>query len=352
MGLWDWIISTLTTRRAPEAAEDDRVFSHAAVGLLERPASNAGGSAGYPDAPMWWAAPEATLTELAEVPRPEMSPEAQALENLLASHLDGHDLTLPRMPRTPERVLQRLGNRHCSLVSVAADIAEDAVVAGALLRTTNSPLYRGLEKITTLETAVARLGTQSIRTLMLSESLRAAAFMRKSGDNTLAKTLWRRSLASACIMRELAAPARLDPEDCFLIGLLHDVGNVVVLRLVHQHEALMHGAIDAATFEYVCFQCHQEFGELLAKEWALPDQLRSLISSHHAPPSADDPLRRQRLLVQAEEMVLSLLGFAPESAYDLLNSAPIVGLGLAESEELIDVLANLPARVEETVAAL
>jgi HD-like signal output (HDOD) protein len=238
------------------------------------------------DAPAahWWAPEGATLVEPLEVQRPELTTEARALENLLVSHFDGHDLNMPMLVQGAEQVLGRLRNPDCNLAEVSHDIANDPVIAASVLRMANSPLYRGLNKITALQPAVTRLGVKALRVLMMHISLRAAIFQGKGRDEW-AERIWAGSQASAVIMHSLSAFTRVDENDAFLLGLLHDIGQVIVLRVVRTNQALSGAEIDDDTFDYLCHECHQEFGELVAAAWELPSTFRSLIADHHAYPA-------------------------------------------------------------------
>lgn len=304
-----------------------------------------------PQEPRWWA-PEGVSRTKPEPPvLLELSAEARALENLLVSHFDGHNLTLPRMPHVAERVLQRLHDAKCELSAVATDVAEDRAIAGDLIRIVNSPIYRGVNRITALQPAVVRLGTNAIRTLMMHQSLRAATILKKGGDRELASMVWYRSLADATVMRLLAAFTEVEPEDAFLMGLLHDVGNLIVLRTVEEQRAMLGYDIDVETFEYLCTECHQEFGELIAEAWKLPPSLRALITDHHSYPAPDDALRTERLLLILTEMISGMLGYGPPVAYALLESHPVRDLGLSERADFVAFLERLPDELEETLAS-
>ena len=292
------------------------------------------------------------MTELQDIERPELSMEARALENLLVSHFDGHDLRMPPLLPVAEAVLPRLGDPRCELGIVANTLSEDQVVAAALLRMANSPLYRGLNKITALRPAITRLGVRALRTLLMHESLRAAMFHRKGATRELASAVWRRSLASACIMRGLSQFTDLDVEDAFLIGLLHDIGDVIVLRIVSAEQTGGRYKIDLDAFEYLCFECHQEFGELIADSWSLPPNLKAIISDHHTYPQPDDPNRTARLQLQVTDMINTLLVYTPYHPYNLLESRPARDLGLASRDGFLSFLESLPDDVDETVGAL
>ncbi len=354
MGLWSWLFESLMGQGASDGTDAAPTQSpipppsEVSVATIDNDASPA---AEKPETPAdgWWRPQGEAQTEPVEIERPEFSHEARALENLLVQQFDGHDLTMPPLPRTPQRVLERLRNRNCDFARVADDIAEDQVVAAAVLRAVNSPFYRGAHEITSLQLAVARLGANALRTLMMHEALRATTFLQKSGSRQMADLIWRRSLSSACIMSGLSRFTDVNEEDAWLSGLLHDVGNVVVLRVLHGQRGFVDTGIDVDTFEYLCFECHQEFGELIADAWSLPPRLKALLSSHHVHPSADDPLRTERLMLQLTDMINAMLGYAPAASYDLLATRAARELGLSERRDLIDFLTDLPSQIEDAM---
>ncbi|MCB9850330.1 MAG: HDOD domain-containing protein [Phycisphaerales bacterium] len=298
----------------------------------------------------WWAPEGATLTEVVEVPRPGMSAEMLALENIIVQHFDGHDLRLPPMPRIPEVVLRELSTRDYSLRKIGSEIAEDQVTAAAVLRLANSPLYRGMHEITAVEPAVVRLGAGAIRTLMLHHTMMSLTKQERKASQRLADILSLRAVASGATMRMLAPFTGMDPDEAFLVGLLHDIGNVMVLRIINRQRPYA-GRVDLETFEYLAFESHQEFAELLGDAWRLPDRLTALMSNHHEYPDAGDPLRVDRLALHVTNMIGGLLGFAFEADYDLLNANATIDLGLNDRPDFIKFLTRLPDDLDEALQA-
>ncbi|NOX59249.1 MAG: HDOD domain-containing protein [Planctomycetes bacterium] len=334
--------------RTPAANPSSRSDSSTAVGLLE-PEQEAPESADDQDAEEWWRPADAEHTQRVPIADPNLTTEARALENMLISQFDGHDLSLPPLPRVPETVLRKLRKRKCSLPEIAVDISEDQVSAASVLRMSNSPLYRGMNKITSLEMAVVRLGSNAIKTLMLHQSMRSATFEQGGGNAKLAEMLSLRAVASAYIMRELAELTDVDSEEAFMIGLLHDIGNVMVLRTANSLHKLSKFDIDLDAFEYLCQETHLEFGELIAESWGLPDHIRTLISTHHTYPEPSDPLRKERLLIDVTDMISSLLTFTPYEPYDLLNCQAVIDLGFSERPEFGALLERIPEDLEEVL---
>jgi len=347
MGLWDWVLRILSQ---PDQGPVERVphrHADAAKGTTTATLEPCGEASSSSDEPRWYRPAGATLVELVAPPRPEGVPELRALENLLVSHFDGHNLHMPPLLRGAQRVLDRLRKKNVDAKAVARDIGEDQVIAAAVIRMANSPLYRGAYKTATLDAAVTRLGFRAIRTLMLHQSLRAVVFDTRSVEGRFATRLWRRSLAAGCIMRGLAKLTSREEDDALLQGLLHDIGSVLVLRILRENRVRPLVELDDATFEFLACECHQELGELIAQSWQLPDELKGLIADHHTPPRPDDPLRTERLQLQLTEMILALLDFTPFTPYDLMASRPASELGLRSRPGFTDFLDALPGELEE-----
>lgn len=357
MGFINWLASLFSEEPSGQGSARDKTGSRqedensGSVAILEAPEDDRAGGR-TDDHERWWAPTGSTQVEAAPLERPDLSTEARALENLLISHFDGHDLSMPPIPRVAESVLALLGSSRNDATSVAREIAKDQVIAASLLRMTNSPLYRGLQKITALQPAVARMGNHAIRTLMMHESLRAAMFQARGAARRFAAVLWARALAGAHVMRGLSEFTSIEKEEASLMGLLHDIGSVVVLRIMQSDSREFAERIDEATFEYLCAEAHQEFGELVAIEWKLPDRLRDVISDHHSYPGPDDPLRAERLQIQLADMILAALGYAPHVAYNVLEARVTQDLGIGDRTGFHRFLEELPDELDEAIGTM
>lgn len=350
MGFWNWLTKTISTpsSSAPKEHVPTAQLSSGTVAIAQAPQP----TAAEPKAAPWWAPEGVTQTEPLTPNSINLSTEARALEERLISHFDGHDLVLPPMPTVADKVLKRLRDTRSGAAQIAKDLSEDPVIAGDVLRMSNSVLYRGAEKITTLPAAVARLGANALRTVMMHQSLRAAVFYAKGETLEFAKLVWANCLASGVVMRELAKLLREREEDAFMAGLLHDIGNVIVLRLAHEQSKFTHSWLDLPTFEYLCHEAHQELGELIAQGWQLSPMLQSLIADHHSIPAADDSLCKERWMLIATDMICQMLDYGPQAQYDLLRTRAFQELRLTERADIYEWLNALPGRVEEIMGEM
>jgi HD-like signal output (HDOD) protein len=138
----------------------------------------------------------------------------------------------------------------------------------------------------------------------------------------------------------------LDKEDAFLVGLLHDIGKVVVLRCCGEVYQKTNHHISDELFEYLCQEYHELMGEMIAGQWQLPAHVASAIARHHSTESFDDADGRQRALVQITDATLSLLGHTTKYPYDLLSIPAARYLKVGENARFLETLPLIPDVIE------
>jgi HD-like signal output (HDOD) protein len=290
----------------------------------------------------WWERGPTALVAPTPPAAPELSTEARGLERILANFSERDSLRLPSLPKAAEAVLRLLGSRNADARRIAAVIAEDQVLSMTVLRSANSALYGGLQHVQDLQTAVARLGHTTLRSLMLQHSLQAAVQRRRGADRRLPAFVWNGSLASAHIVRGLAELTHGNADEAYLLGLLHDIGNVVVLCEALEQEKLLGYQLDLRTFVWLCHEHHQRLGGLIGTAWQLPDRLCRAIVAHHRPAAPETDPTADLDLIELADMIKALLGYAPRVAYDLCAAASARSLGLTERPDFAAFLDQLP----------
>jgi HD-like signal output (HDOD) protein len=131
------------------------------------------------------------------------------------------------------RALSDLVKSDTSLTSQIAEIIRrDPSLSARLLRMVNS-VYFGLSaRVNNIEEAVFFLGLRQIRELsMATPVLEEIEKLQQATRTPLPwKDLWKHSIAAALLTREIlhATPLAVDDETDYLVGLLHNIGKVVM----------------------------------------------------------------------------------------------------------------------------
>ena len=205
---------------------------------------------------------------------------------------------LPVFPQSALRILGLLDQPDSTAGQIERIAAADPVVAGNLVRVANSPLFLGYPEVSTLRSAVMRLGYLTTRKIVLATVFRPV-FTRPS-----MRPLLQHSLEAAELAHHLAArvPA-IDREEAFLCGLLHDVGKLLMDRLNLFDSARMQGLLDHGCppvyAENLLMGCdHGKAGAGVAAHWKLPTRHVEAIRYHHQPEGASSPMAHLLYLVE------------------------------------------------------
>lgn len=268
---------------------------------------------------------------------------------------------LPTLPTVAARLLQLGAQEEPDLREIVRLIEADPTLTARLLSLCRRAANRTRHPITTVEMAVVMLGLDAVRSLVLSVAIfdwtgnlprKATAsgkpIVTTTGFNRVG--FWQHSIAVACaaelIARELPEPD-LHPEECFVCGLIHDIGKLaleVVLprayaRVIDLTET-RHGNI--ADFERpILGMDHHAAGAHIAQMWGLPDTLRASVEFHGTPYSQlpDDASRRVVGIVGVADALCRRLGLGwsgnMATAPDDRELAAQMGLNAERIEGLI-----------------
>src|SRR5450830_621609 len=152
---------------------------------------------------------------------------------------------LPAMPQILIKLIEHLQADDLGMAELAALIANDAGMTAKILAVANSSAYHRVHRQVGLEPALMALGTDMIKTLVISESVfQTFNSFPHSGSADL-RSFWKNSLTAAVIARDIAK--RMDYphiEEAYLAGLLHNVGRLALLATAPKEYAFNFTARD------------------------------------------------------------------------------------------------------------
>jgi two-component system cell cycle response regulator len=201
------------------------------------------------------------------------------------------------LPTIAMKILELAKKDDSDIAEIAKLITKDAALSSKILRTVNSSFYGRSQKVSTISHAMVILGLQSVKTLVLGFSLVNSLSKPKGKSGFKHVDYWKRSIYAATAARMIAAKrSELQGEECFLAGLLMDIGMLVLDQtLGEQYAALVERATtheELAPIEDKALQMnHAEVAGLLAEHWKLPPVLSIPLALHHNADAADDALR-------------------------------------------------------------
>ena len=131
---------------------------------------------------------------------------------------------LPTLPDIVLRIAEMVDSPETTGRQLGAEIARDQVISAKVLKLVNSGFYGFSQLISTIPHAVTMLGFNAVKSLVLSCSV-------LDSMNEAYPGLWEHSLACARTCTIVAEHLEMtDPEELSTIGLLHDLGKVVIYQ--------------------------------------------------------------------------------------------------------------------------
>jgi HD-like signal output (HDOD) protein len=227
-------------------------------------------------------------------------------------------------------------------------IARDQALTADVLRAANSPFYCGLTPIKTIHSAIVRLGTDQILRLIFLSSQRAKYTARDARLMSMLQDLWRHASCTALAAQWLAKRIRSGEvqEDCFLGGLLHDIGQLLILRAIDEINSTEKGGLvlSPPLVREVLRAAHTQLGHNLLAHWNIPQIYCNIALRHHDPEfdPTDDVLIIVRLANESSRRLS--IGLDPDPS--LVLSATPEALALKAGEVL---MAELEIMLEDNM---
>lgn len=204
--------------------------------------------------------------------------------------------TLPAVPVLYQKISQMLSAPEPSLLAVVGVLEQDIGISAKLLQLVNSSFFGIGRRVTTVRGAVDLLGVGVVRGLVLSTEIFRTFRIREAIDGFSADDLNRHSLEVAFLARRMAQDRGL-AEDAHSIGLLHDVGKLVLAeRVPGQYGAVIRRAAeDGVPLPLVERDefgvTHAEVGAFLLGLWNLPELIVQGVGAHHSRGVVEEALR-------------------------------------------------------------
>ncbi len=263
--------------------------------------------------------------------------------------------TLPTLPSVIAKITELLQNPSTSAEEVGRAIKTDQALASKVLKLVNSAFYGFPGKIGTITHAVVILGFSTVKNIVLTASI-LDAFRKAPGkeDDFNPEEFWIHSVAcgaaAQCIARAIDSKEK---EECFIAGLIHDVGKIILYQFMpEEFMSIFHRSKERKDLFYnselkLYDTTHQEIGGELAKLWRLPSHLHNAIMYHHNPSTKHDGYLLTSIVHCADVFVRALdYGNGGDDKVPLIDESVWRNLGL-DSVSLPALFDNIREEVKK-----
>ncbi|OMH25895.1 HDOD domain-containing protein [Motiliproteus sp. MSK22-1] len=254
-------------------------------------------------------------------------------------------------PGSVQSALAEMDVQPLDINAVCQYLELDPILASAILRLANSPFYGFARKIGKVQDAAVLLGVHSLRQLVISFSL--VKSFNESGNDTGGlnrNALWRHSVAVAVVAKILAEKTGHNPDDAFIAGMLHDVGQFILEQCFVEEYAKVLQYRD----EKECGLCaaerkllgidHGQVAAAAIHKWKLPEHFVE-VAKYNFVVSRKPPSSPLTALVHLADVLVKGLWISPENDVWMVNLCPdtldLLGLDWDRLEKMLPEMESM-----------
>lgn len=200
---------------------------------------------------------------------------------------------MPSIPSVFSKVSAIVSNPSSSVRDIAKAIETDQAISAKALQISNSAAFGLRSRVNTLEQACSALGALRVRSLVLQTSL-IQSYHTLSVKGFDLDRFWRHTVLTGIACREISklcqSEVRVQPEEAYICGLLHDIGIVIMLDSFPQAylQAIERSDEESLSLQDAELQIfgfnHAEAGAALAQHWKFPQSVAMAARWHHDVP--------------------------------------------------------------------
>jgi len=262
---------------------------------------------------------------------------------------------IPTLPTIVFELNKYLQDPDTSIKTICDTIEKDQAIALKILKLVNSAFYGFQSKISDLRNAIILLGYNAVRNAIVSLSVINSFSSKRIAllDFDITQ-FWKHSLAVAVTSKNIAQISKSEsPDNCFVGGLLHDIGKVILAQYFHD---LFEQVWTTLQDEHVTFYeaeksklpiNHTVIGAHLAAKWQLPGGLVESIRWHHEfQPQSENANFVQNIYLA--NVIVNSYDLDPELRLDISKIYPdIVKFMMNLMENIGDWYAGLTNEIED-----
>jgi len=195
---------------------------------------------------------------------------------------------LPALPAVVMELIQSIGDANVNAEQLATKISHDQALAAKTLRLANSSFYGLSRRVTSIAEATTILGLRTLRSIATAAGL-VSGFSDAACKGFDFDAFWRHAIGSALCARSLAQALRLDEDAAFTLGLMHDIGRLVLVsRYPERYAAALdyqreHDCVVSEAERFAFGTDHAAVGAMVVERWHFAPSVVAAIAGHHDP---------------------------------------------------------------------
>lgn len=190
---------------------------------------------------------------------------------------------LPPCPAALMEAMKEARSPDADLGKIVRLVGQDVGLSAPMLKLANSPYFGLRNKASSIQQAVVVLGLGNTVNLLSNVALRANVARNLPGMDGFWDRSGMTALAASCIAAQIPGVSR---DDAYTVGLFHDSGIPVLMQKFPDYPRNIgeQQRVDGNVCEVEndCYSTtHAVVGNLLARNWLLPQNMCRAILRHH-----------------------------------------------------------------------
>ncbi len=276
--------------------------------------------------------------------------EERSLLDQALAFAEAKKITLPVFSDVALKVQKASREERYDIAEIEKAIESDPVLVAEVLRASNSAFFGGLTQVSSIRTAVLRLGLQRETTLVFLASEKSRYNARHPDIAALMRDLWHHASACALAAEWISRKVRFPQhgEAVFIGALVHDIGKLFLLRVLDDmsREPDYAKVVSMDLVRELLDSAHTEVGYRLLTSWHLPEVYQTIVRDHHVenPDPGNIPLQIVRLANHACNKVGIGLHLQPDLVLGAVREAGTLGMSEIAIAELEIILEDVMAQ--------
>lgn len=215
---------------------------------------------------------------------PTPSELAQSLADVAREACQDTQAIKRSLPDVAAEVMTLCQQSSTDASRVEKSVTRDPFISAQIVQVSNSPMFAPRMPIVSVRDAIVRIGMSNVNDIVMMVVTSSTMFRIHGFDDHVRKVT-SRFPATALAARLLASALRLPMEAAFTAGLLHDIGDLVLLdRAVKsgriKPEMLRDPALETVIMEALHTN-HTKVGAAVCNIWKLPCSTTEAAAHHH-----------------------------------------------------------------------
>ena len=253
--------------------------------------------------------------------------------------------SLPPMPETAAQILNLRAIPDVKVEKIVEVIEKDPVLVAQIVSYANSAFFGQAGSVKSLKDAIFRvLGVDAVLNMALALSVGSTFKVPQHGP-VGAKEIWKSSVYSASLMQRLSMlmpwGKRPNPGTAYLVGLLHDIGLLVLGHLFTDEYIEFNDYLEKNKHETILVAenqvlgiSHLEVGKMVMRMWNMPEELIAT-ATYFTDKSFSDEHENYINLLSIVKTLLAPHGLGFGDDLEELNLDLLEELNLDEEEVII-----------------